>query len=175
MSNVPSTRGTILEKWKPGEPLDHKKLNQVIDLVAAMVRGCKAPQQIYPDQSTTAAVQVQQFKIVSIAGDYVVCNPYNGLQANTDSSILVAKPPELRTSRASWNGITYAYSGNQTRVATSGSDTENQVVVPSYVVGDVIFGIKNIIGGTGVKLNDDPIDWLDQNVAGRAWAKEDET
>lgn len=174
MSNVETGKGGLLQPWAPGEPLDHRKLNQVIKYVQGMVKGARPPRQVYPDASERLVVSLQQFKIESIAADYLVCNPWNGIEA-TASQFIIAKPPELRRSRVSWNGLTFTYTNDQARTASNGSDTEDQVVVPLYVVGDVIYGLKGITGGTGVELEDGTaVEWLDQNVAGRAWAQEDE-
>ena len=174
MADANNHRGTLLKDWVAGEPLDHRKLNQVVKAVAALTKGCRSPRQIVP-RAGEAPLQMQQFKIVTIDDDLLVCNPFNGLEADTESEIIVAKPPELRASRTSWNGQTFTYTNSQTRSATNGSDTETQLVTPSYVVGDVVFAVSNIIGGTGVTLDDDtPVEWMDHNCAARAWAEEEE-
>ena len=173
MADANNHRGTLLKDWVAGEELDHRKLNQVVKAVAALTKGCRSPKQIVP-RGSDAPLQMQQFKIVTIDGDWLVCNPFNGLAADTASSIVVAKPPELRSSRTSWNGQTFTYSGSQQREATDGSEDETQLVTPLYVVGDILFAISNIIGGTGVTLGDGtPVDWIDQNLAARAWAEEE--
>ncbi len=173
MANVETGQGGLLTPWTAGEPLDHRKLNQSVKALQALTKGVRPPSQIVPKAGEAAVVSIQQFKIESIAGDYLVCNPWNGIEA-TASQFLIAKPPELRRSRVSWNGLTFTYVDDQSRVADDGSETEDQVVVPLYVVGDVIYGLKGITGGTGVELEDgSAVDWLDQNVAGRAWAKDD--
>ncbi len=173
MANVETGKGGLLKRWEAGEPLDHRKLNQVIAQVEALTKGVRPPRQIRPSTNDVAPLVMQQFQIESILGDYLVCNPWDGIEADP-AQYIIAKPPELRRSRTSWNSITFSYTSDQARTATSGSDTEDQVVVPLYVVGDIVYAVKGIIGGTGVELDDGTaVDWLDTNKAARAWAKDD--
>jgi len=37
-----------LQRWGPGEPLDHKKLNQPVDAIERMTRGVRLPRQVNP-------------------------------------------------------------------------------------------------------------------------------
>lgn len=164
----------MLSKWRPGEPLDHRKMNQVVVQVAALTKGARPPQQVYPVPGDVPPPAMQRLKIVSIAGDYLICNPFKGAAPDTTSQIQVAKPFELRRSVVAWNGLTFTYTGDQARTATSGSDTEDQVVVPLYVAGDIILAAKNIIGGVDVTLGSgEDMGWIDLNLAARAWAKDD--
>jgi hypothetical protein len=60
-----------------------------------------------------------------------------------------------------------------TRTADDGATTETQVIVPAYVVDDVIYAMRGIEGGTNV-IDDqnESVEWIDLNLDGRAWAKE---
>lgn len=173
MAVVKTGKGTFVKEWKPGEPLDHRKLNQVVTQVNAMIRGATGPQQKYPSAGDKPQMEMQRLQIVSIGNDYLICCSFDGVTPVPDDLFFVSKPPELRRSRTEWNEITYEYADSQTRTATNADlDEEDQVVVPTYLEGDMIFAANNIIGGTGV-LDAEGVDYgyLDMNVAGRAWAK----
>ena len=173
MSIVNTGKGTFVQKWRPGEPIDHRKLNQVVDQINAMIMGARPPQQIYPSSGDSPPMTMERLQIVSIGNDYLVCCAYDGATPLTDSLFFVSKPPELRASRTEWNGITYEYADSQTRTATNADlDEEEQVVVPTYLEGDTIFAVTNIVSGTGVlDATGEDYGYLDMNVAGRAWAK----
>lgn len=175
MSKVTSGRGTAVTKWRSGEPLDHRKLNQVVDQVNALVKGARPPQQVFPSPGDIPPVVMQRLQIVSIAGDYLICNPFKGASADTTSQIQVAKPFELRRSVVAWNGLTFTYTDDQNRTAVNASsEEEDQVIVPLYVAGDIILAANNIVGGAGVAMpNGMDLGWIDLNLAARAWAAND--
>ncbi len=166
-----------IEEWGAGEPITAEKLNRVVRAFNNGTTGINPPKQISGAASngTQTKVEVQQLQIETIYGDYLICNPYDGVTADLNSHIAVARPGLLSTSQTSRNGLTFVYSDDQSRIATKTSDssTESQVVVPSYVVGDIIFAVRNIIGGTSTLygLDSDPVEWQDTNVDARAWAK----
>lgn len=144
----------------------------MVDAVNAGRRGVTPPQQIPPNGAAKAVVELQQLKIASISGDFLVCNPYNGTEADDTQEIIVARPWLLRRSMTSRNSITFSYSSDQARTATSGATTESQVIVPSYIVGDIINAARNVAGGTGVTFGTNTtVEWLDANESARAWAK----
>jgi len=175
MSRVNTGKGTPVQKWRAGEPIDHRKLNQVVDQLNAMIKGATPIQQVFPSAGDSPPMTMERLQIVSIGNDYLVCCAFDGVTPVTDSLFFVSKPPELRRSRESWNGLTYVYEDSQTRTATNADEEEEeQVIVPAYVEGDTIFAVTNIVSGTGV-LDQDGVDYgyLDMNVAGRAWAKND--
>lgn len=120
-------------------------------------------------QSLNSSGGSQQFKIVSIGADHLVCHAYDG---TTEGAVIffIAKPWLLRRSLTAWNGMTFTYSSDQARTATLGASTESQVVVPAYVAGDVIYALGNVIGGNSV-VTASPVNWVDVNADGRAWAK----
>lgn len=170
------TDGTPLPNFKKGDPVLHGRFNDIVKRVNSVTGGVNGPRQKTLDLPQHAIFQ--RFRISSIEADYLVCNPINTEDDSvTDAIVYVAKPPLLQNIE-SWNGITYTYADAQTRTATEGSDTEDQVVVPAYVEGDDIIAISNIICGTGVTREDGgdelQIEWMDINFDGRAWAKDDE-
>lgn len=125
---------------------------------------------------------VYRFRLKAVYDDYLECKQLDGT-TEVGSIVKVAKPYHLRRTpfhNKTINGITYTYTGVQSRTKTrdSPSETENQVIVPAYQEavtgygGDEIYACKPS-GGTGVKIGweDEDVIWLDINNAGRAWAK----
>lgn len=161
-------RALPLEEWKKGDPLYTYRLNQPVKVLQALVQGVKPPRGKTPEVKPPF---VQQFKILEIADDYLVCNPYDG-ETQLAEEILVARPYLLRMSLASWNGLTFTYVDEQSRVATLGAETEDQTIVPQYVVGDIIYGLQGIFGGTAVEDDDEKVvQFVDLNIDGRAFAQ----
>lgn len=112
--------------------------------------------------------------------DYFTANPYDGTTVGSDN-YYIAKPNRLRPSvgAESIDGetITYSsYSGDNTRTASDGTNTEYQVVFPRYVVYSgsptgvddmsVIWAVP-ILNGTG--CSSAPL-WLEIAPA-RVWAR----
>ena len=119
-----------------------------------------------------------QFRIKEVGGDWLRCHTLNGTTEGS-ADIYVGKSWLLRRTPfdgETRNGITYTYSSNIKRSANNGvDDPETQVVVSSYVVGDVIYAVTNVWGFTDIQAPTEPVTtvkWLDLNVDGRAWAKE---
>jgi hypothetical protein len=170
---------SALKTWRPGEPVDHRFLNQTNRAVESLRHGVNPPKQLSGKGAATGAAM---FQLVSVHGDYVLAAEFDGVTAGT-LSIPVAKPWLLRRTPfdgESRDGITYTYGGSASRegVDDDTSETETQLVVPSYVVGDVLFAIRTL-RGTGVTWSPvagvtDPVLWLDLNIDARAWAKDSE-
>lgn len=136
-------------------------------------RGVDAPRQ-NTDRGLLGQVEMGQFRIVSVEDEVLVCREWDGSVVGTQD-INIAKPPELRTTFLSHGAVTFAYTDSVTRVASAaGESNETQVIVPSYEVNDVIFAVRRIRRGTGVKLGDAAVavEWLDLNVGARAFAKQ---
>ena len=125
---------------------------------------------------------VYRFRLKAVYDDYLECKQLDGT-TEVGPTVKVAKPYNLRKTpfhNKTIKGITYTYTGVQSRTKTrdSPSETENQVIVPAYRVavtgygGDEIYACKPS-NGTGVKIGwqDEDVIWLDINNAGRAWAK----
>lgn len=176
MGKINTGRGTSVTKWRAGEPVDHRKLNQMVDQVNAMIQGANPPQQIFPTPGDSPPPVIQRLQIGSISGDSLVCYPFDGASADTTAPIQVAKPPELRRSVVERDDLTFTYSSDQERVAfNTDAEEENQIVVPLYIAGDVILAANNIVGGSGVVGSDNQdLGWIDLNLAARAWAKNDQ-
>jgi hypothetical protein len=124
--------------------------------------------------------RVVRFRLKGVSEDYLNCKQLNGT-TEVGPTVKVAKPYNLRKTPfhgKTISGITYNYTGAQSRTKTraSTSTTENQVITPAYQVavtgydGDEIYACKPS-GGTGVKIGGVDVVWLDINNAGRAWAK----
>ena len=134
-----------------------------------------------------ASSSISQYVIKSVEGDSITCRTVsidtNGVRTEGADDELVAKNWELRnsiTSETIDGGVilyTYPPAGNYVkRVADDGSATENQVVVPRYLVDSIIYVAT--VDGTGVYQIDDltleetEIKLLDINADGRAWTQE---
>ena len=61
--------------------------------------------------------------------------------------------------------VTYAYPDTVTRTATISGSNETQVIVPRYLVNDLILGMT--VGYTGVTS----VTIIDLNLDGRAWSR----
>lgn len=167
------------ERWRRGERVTAAKLEQPGALVRELVQGIAAPQQ-RPRPLKGTVPEVRRLVVAAIAPDYLTCYAFDGLTTG-DAPLYVARPPRLRGSEAArtFAGGTVSYSGvNATgtaRTATLPDDsTESQVIVPEYVVGDELFAVRNLAGGTGVTRTaggaSHAVEWLDLNVDARAWA-----
>lgn len=174
-----------IDRWKRGDVLTARRLNETVDTVNRILPGVRPPRQTFstpllsPSGTASGGVIVQQMKIVAVGNNFLECNPYDGLSVDTETSILVAKPYLLRRAPFEDNGrddLTFTYTDGSTRTASNGSDTEDQVITPSYVAGDVIYAVRGVVGGTDVEntsaTDDPPVEWLDMNVDGRSWAKD---
>lgn len=168
-----SDRGTKLpERWRRRQALEARKLNQVVDAITRQEQGAPAIQQRI--RSVASLPEIRQFKITEVFGDHLECVPWDGV-AEGAAIAFVARPPTLRASAAGRGSITYTgvATDGQTRTASDGVDTETQIVIPSYLVGDVIYAVRNVVGGTGVTREAGvAVGWLDLNVDGRQWAED---
>jgi len=167
-----------VRRWRRGDKITDKRLNEGVDAINRIVGGVKPPRQVAAGGRPTvgsSGAKIEQLKVVTIGDDLLVCVPYDSLSADTENPFLVAMPYLLRRTPFDGlerDGITYTYIGSTSRDATDGSDTERQLITPSYVAGDIIYAARNITGKTDVRdINDVVIEWLDINVDGRAWAK----
>lgn len=167
-------------RWRKAQPLYARQLNELVDPVREALRGVPLPRQVKPTTGTTV-VAVRRFVIRSILPEYLVCRPWDGVEEGA-SDVLVARPFRLRgteTTRTFANGTVtydgYDATGTERTATLPDASTEDQVIVPEYVVGDEIVGSRNIVGGTGVTRTFQgrtlPIDWLDLNIDARAWAE----
>jgi hypothetical protein len=120
---------------------------------------------------------IKRFRLIALRGDYSLCRTWDGINLGSDY-VFVARPPKLRRSISAetigGNVISYTYSGPTSRIAAFSTFSENQIVIPWHLGLDEIYAAKPD-GGTGVvtvapETVDEPVEWIDLNVDGRAWA-----
>lgn len=163
-----------LRPWRRGEKIEASRLSAVTKRINSLSDSFGSPKQV---AGGTASVvpEIRRFRVVSVETDYLYCNTWDGVTQG-DVAVKVVLPYLLRRTPFDGytrNGITYTYTSDTEREADDGSDTETQVIVPSYVVDDEIYAVRNVTGTSGVRDSDNvPVDWLDLNVDGRAWAKQ---
>jgi hypothetical protein len=117
---------------------------------------------------------VGMFIVKGIFQDYCNCHTWDGVTEG-NVNVYVAKPFLLRGSINSENidgsNISYSnYAANTyvTRVATSGGNSETQVIVPRLQVGSKVLAASIT---TDVNVSNVAVTWIDVNVDGRAWAR----
>lgn len=162
--------------WVKGEKITAERLNESVIAINNAKRRPAPPSQVNSDAPGYGIVH--QFKIVSIQGNYLTCNPYDGVNAAPAGIVVyIAKPTQLRSSiasRAETEGtVTYtSYSSDgQQRTATRGATTETQIVTPRYLAGDIIYAVRGVVGKLPLNGDSEMIEHLDINADGRAWAK----
>lgn len=165
VSKVPElpTRGVPVKRWAVDTTL----------AVRALVGGIVPP---VPTQETPVGVRLQAMQVVSEQNDHLVCRSLGADGAIYGSDINVAKPYLLRRTPfdgLARNSITYTYSAANVRLADDDTDTETQVIVPSYVVGDTVYGVS-VQPDAGVVVDGAALRFIDLNLDGRAWAKQSE-
>jgi hypothetical protein len=117
----------------------------------------------------------KQYVIKSVQGDYLTCRAVSldsaGVRTEGATDFFIAKNYQLRNSLASevvdGTTITYTYPTTTDRHAVSGSDTEDQKIVPRYVVDSIIYAVQT---RTGVYKDSVEIELLDINADARAWS-----
>ena len=155
-------RRPLIKSWRRGDAITAARLDEPRKAFDEFFNRVGAVQ----TEQAGRIVRLMQMKVVSVGGDTITCSFYDG-EFTSSAEISVARPYLLRNSLASRNGIGYTYTGTDARTADDGSDTEDQVVVPAYVAGDIIYAMSIPSGGTSVEN----AEWIDINVDGRAWAK----
>jgi len=113
----------------------------------------------------------QQFQIVSVFDDLLLCNRFRDGVADT-AQITVAKPWMLRRTPfdgITYQGVQYSYTGTDARTATQGEETEDQEIVPAYASGDIL--CAQPVAGLGLSHGGASVDFQDVNETGRAWAQ----
>lgn len=157
----------------PNDPVTAQGQMDVIRSIRELSSGVRPPTSL--DGPGTFA-GVTAFFVVSVDSDFLVCRIQSdeGTQDNDGDTVFVVKPYLLRNSITSRNGITFTYSATDTRQADDGATTEDQVVVPSYVAGDIIYAVpvdNGLASVTAVAADGSTTpEYLDLNVDGRAWA-----
>lgn len=158
-----------LPTQEKGKPIKASTINGAIEEINRNRNTDNAISQPIPNGKQA----IGRFQVVSDQGDYLTCYSYAG-DAVTTSVVNVAKPYLLRVTPFngfSRNGVSFTYSSNSERTATAGS-AESQIVVASYIAGDQIMAVTNILGSSGVTAsNGDKVIWCDLNVDGRFWSQ----
>ncbi len=121
---------------------------------------------------------VAQFRFdeLSAIDGLFVARTWDGVNEGSER-ISIAMPWLLREgAHGTRNGITYQYFTQTRRRAriSGGSEFEFQVITPSYVQRDTIVATRPIMRGIGLPPFPGQVGtiWLDNNLAGRAWARE---
>jgi hypothetical protein len=108
-----------VRRWRRGNTLTAKHLNEPVDAINRISGGVRPPRQVsaggrpVPNGSTT---KIQQFKVVSLSSDVIVCKPYNSLTSTSGALVLVAKPYLLRQTPfdgLTRDGVTYTYTNSE--------------------------------------------------------------
>ncbi|MGH2437497.1 MAG: hypothetical protein ACRDFA_10930 [bacterium] len=162
------------KRWQRGEKLTAARLNEPVDSLIAISGGAPPPVDI-PGQKV--GVTFQQFAVREVKSDYLICHALTlsptGETVEGTQDIKVAKPYLLRrsiTQRTTTAGLVlYTYQSDTQRTATLGAQSETQKITPEYGVGDVILAVRGILGGTLVKVDGVPLQFMDMTP--RAWAK----
>lgn len=169
-------------KFLSGEVLSAAKLNEVVDSIIQKIMGgrgisikkfgsqviIEAKEELYP-----SLPPLRQMVVKIDEGDYLTCRSLDACDVEGSQDINVLKPWTLRKSPfdgKTINGITYVYSQNYQRTATTNDYEEIQYITSEYWVDCVIYAAKMSIG---VEVEtDEYASWIDVNVDGRAWGVE---
>lgn len=157
------------EKSRPvsrGDVLTAAQWNALRRAVLSVLNEQEGLAQLLRGHLPAAAVMM---RIQSSNGDYWTCRRFDGTTAGP-TDVLVAKPWELRPSVTAIGSQTYVYTDDTERVATESAVNETQVVVPSWTTTETVIWAARA-RNTGVIASGEALNWLDLNVAGRAWAK----
>jgi len=140
-----------LPRLRKGDPLTARFQNDQSDVIDAVAEVVIPPQKVragreLQETQPESTAAFESFTLVSVSSNTVTAT-----SKSTGFRAIVAKPYKLR--------------GDATSRTVSG---EAQVIVPAYVVGDIIFAARNIAGGTGIF----GVNLQDINADGRAWAED---
>ena len=153
-----------IRTWSIGQEVSAQDVatqtNGVARIINQIGSGIAPPEQVFPEASgvATAGLTVEVMTLFGNTPDFLICKTASDAQVN------VAKPYLLRRdiwNEASRNGILYVYAGIDARTASKGGDTEDQIIVPRYAVGDEIIVLRGLpVGGfTALDLNVDAREW----------------
>jgi len=161
--------------WTVGQVITAEALNAPIGKLNEILSGVKPAVQVESAPGVSAVVA--QVQLTTLARDLNMCKMFvNGVASGAEFP--VAKPRALRHlgDTTTVNGITYTRVSAQKRTATRGSDSETQVVTPTYFVGAVFYAVGNIENGPIKALDSNGVlidcEWVDLNTDAREWAKE---
>lgn len=183
---------TNIPRLEKGQSISSELLNEQADRSSRISREAREE-----EMKTPGALQrciVGMFRYKSAADDHWVCreltyDSVSNTYTELAQDVKIAKPWELRKTpfhgkTITINGValTFNYTSATARTVTKTGGSENQIPIPFPTTnsggydGTVIWAAKNIARGTAVVINrgqpsEESLEWLDLNVAGRAWAK----
>ena len=163
----------LLQRVREGQEISAREWNLITEAINRANTGVNGARAVTFSAADRNKKPFRQVKIKTILANHLACVEFDG--TDEGDPINVAKPYQLRGSLLAHDTRTFVHPTTTTRTASvAGEDDESQVIVPEYVVDDVIVAIQNIVGGNSAK---DPIDgksfrWMDLNVDARAWAKQ---
>lgn len=158
MALLPNTSSfrPLPENQKPGDPIRAKDAAETNRTVNALVQGV-APARRFVRSAATGSGSSIACIVVSVHKDHLVCT-----RKGSGTPIMVARPLAARSPASevifgqTW---TYTYtdivqattppSGYMARTATSGAQSEEQIVLRPYTAGGEIRAGR-VLGGTGV-------------------------
>ena len=150
-----------LEGWTPTDPPSAAKLNALRDAIEADGQGLDGLREtvvallnLIDGNAWTTPLQ---FQVLTVGADRMTCVPGAGTPAGGERAFDAFPDPILL--EASRGGVTYTYTDINTRQATDGAETEDQVLIPAYAIGDLLY-LEIWPDGT----------YVDAGTANRAWA-----
>jgi len=163
----------LLQRVRAGEEISAAEWNLITEAINRRNTGIDGPSTVSRGLvADNLKKPFRQVKIKGILDDHLSCVEFDG--TNDGDPINIAKPYQLRRSLLTHNDVTFVHSSATQRTASAaGEDDETQVIVPAYVIDDIIIAFQNILGGTNAKdLDGKPFRWMDLNIDARAWAKQ---
>ena len=182
---------TILRDVKTGQPVSAKQWNEMVRRVNRKITGPRVIETPHgwhirdtPFVAGSIGSVIKQFKLKRVGfseidGDLLICRGWDG-EVEGEKDVYVAKSFLLRRSpfdKKIRDGITYDYfisSVGRRAKDINDNQTEFQVVIPKYVIGDLIYATSKVIGeiaGVVVPKGIEKPIWLDNNNDARAWAR----
>lgn len=150
-----------LEGWTPSDPPSAAKLNALRDEIESNAQAMRelgaSASVLFNLMEQNAWTTPLQFQVLTIGVDRMTCiagalTPVGGERAFD----AFPDPILLEASRGT---VTYTYTDINTRQATDGAETEDQVLIPPYAIGDLLY-LEIWPDGT----------YVDAGTANRAWA-----
>jgi hypothetical protein len=169
-----------LRPWQAGDEFSAAHWQEPVDALNRLLEQRAEGGQLGPNGRERLILE--QFRLVRIETDVLICHPFNGSE-ETEVEVSVAMPFLLRRTPFDGNtrdGITYTYTSDTERTASDGSDSEKQLIIPTYTIesaadgydGDLIYAHRSVRGGVDLDDADgEPFSYIDANLDGRAWAR----